>query len=137
ERHWLGGHRRATVGVDGQLVAADTLLGARLTDQYPSERGTFATSDHPSDYVTGEDVQDHVQVVPAPLRRAAQLGDIPTPHLVRLEGDQLGFHCRWVAGLAPALPALAGLAQQPVEGRDLARGGGLVGAGGPHPWPAG
>jgi hypothetical protein len=33
ERHRFGGHRRAAAGVDGQLVAADRLPGARLADR--------------------------------------------------------------------------------------------------------
>ena len=98
ERHRLGGHRRAAVGVDGQLVTPDALLGAGLADQHLGQRGGFAAGDHPADDVAGEDVQDHVQVVVGPLRRAAQLGDVPRPHLIRLVGDQFRFHgAGWVA----------------------------------------
>ena len=33
ERHGLGGHRGAAIGVNGQLVRADALLDAGLADQ--------------------------------------------------------------------------------------------------------
>src|SRR6188472_3712677 len=109
ERHRLGGHRGAAVGVDGQLVAADTVLGTSLADQHLGQGRGFAGSDHPSDHVAGEDVQDHVQVVPAPLRGAAQLGDIPRPYGIRLVGNQFRFHGGRVGGLPAPFPALAAL----------------------------
>ena len=38
-----------------------------------ARRGGFAAGDHPADDVAGVDVQDHVQVVVGPFRRAGSL----------------------------------------------------------------
>src|SRR5450759_1441057 len=70
----LGRHRAAPVGVQGQLVAADVLLGAGLADQRLGQRRGLPGGDHPADDVAGVDVQDHVQVEVGPLGRAVQFG---------------------------------------------------------------
>jgi hypothetical protein len=66
------------------------------------------------------------------LRRSAQLGDIPRPHLVRRGGDQLRLDRGRVGRLAAPLPGLIGSAQQPVERRDRSEVDALVEERGPH-----
>ena len=99
ERDRLGGHRGAAVGVDGQLPAADALLGAGGGDELLRQDGGLAGGEHPADRVAGEDVEDHVEVVVRPFRRAVQLGDVPRPDLVRAGGQQLGLDRGGVGGL--------------------------------------
>ena len=76
--------------------------------------------------VTGMDVEDDVEVVVRPFRRAVQLGDVPRPDLIRAGGEQLGLHRGGVDGLPAALAGLPGPAQQPVEGGLRAQVGALV-----------
>jgi hypothetical protein len=67
QRHRLGGHRGAAIGVDGQLIGSDALLGAGLADQHLGQYRGFAAGDHPTDHVARKDVQDDIQVVIRPL----------------------------------------------------------------------
>jgi len=132
ERDRLGGHRRAAVGVDGQLVTADRLFGAGLADQHVGQLGGFTAGDHPADGVAREDIQDHVEVIPGPFRRAAQLGYVPRPHFVRPACDEFGLHLGRMGGVGTALPHLARPAQQPVERGLRAQVDTLVEQRGPH-----
>ena len=83
----------------------------------------LAGGDHPADHVAAEDVEDHVQVEVGPLRRAAQLGDVPRPHLVRRGRDQLRasrWQGGWPAGGVPDSPrpdAAAGTSSRSSPGR--------------------
>ena len=83
QRDRLGGHGAAAVGVEAELAAGDALFGAGRGDELLRQGGGLAGGDHPADGVPAEDVQDHVQVVVGPFRRAVQLGDVPGPDLVR------------------------------------------------------
>ena len=60
QRDRLGGHRGAPVGVNGELAAADALLGAGRLDELLGQGGGLAGGDHPADGVAGVDVQDDV-----------------------------------------------------------------------------
>src|SRR5438067_1213743 len=76
-RDRLGGHRRAAVGMEGQLPGRNRLLGAGLGDQAFSQVGLLAVGDHPADHGAAVDVEDDVQVVVGPRGWAEQLGDVP------------------------------------------------------------
>ena len=86
ESHGFGAHRRAAVGVDGELTGRNILLGAGFFDQSGSQCGGFAQRHHPADDVAAEDIQNHVQIKIGPLGGAAQLGDVLAPQLIRLSG---------------------------------------------------
>ena len=64
----LGAHSAAAVGVDGQLVAGDLLLGERLGDQALGQARGLAVLHGPADRVAAEHVEDHVEVEVRPLR---------------------------------------------------------------------
>ena len=51
----------------------------------------FPMSDHPSDDVSAEDIQDHIEIKVGPLHRPFEFGDIPGPDLVGTGGQQFGF----------------------------------------------
>ena len=87
-----------------------------VSDELLRQDGGFAGSQHPAGHVTRMDVEDDVEVVVRPFRRAVQLGDVPRPDLVRRRGEQLGLHRGGVDGLPAALAGFPGRAQQPVEG---------------------
>ena len=106
-------------------------LRAGRGDQLLGQDGGLAGGDHPADGIPAEDVEDHVQVVVGPLRRAVQLGDVPRVHLVRPGGCELGLDGSGMRGLPAALPALARLAQHPVVGGYRAEVGALVQQRGP------
>ena len=103
----LGGHRRAPVGMERELVAIDLVLGEGLGDERLGQLPGLGGRDHPAHDIATEDVDDHVQlVVDAPLG-AAQLGDVPGPDLERLAGDELRLLLGGMGALAAALPVLA------------------------------
>ena len=112
--------------MEAELPAGDALLGAGRGDELLGQDGGLAGGDHPADDVAAVDVQDHVQVVVGPFRRAVQLGDVPGVDLVRPGGDQLGLDGGGVGGLRAPLAAFAGLAQHPVVGGHRAEVGALV-----------
>ena len=77
----------------------NVLLGAGFGDQLLGQLSRLGFGDHPADHVTAEDVKNHVQVVVDALAGATELGNVPTPHLVRAGGQQLRFLVGWVAQL--------------------------------------
>jgi len=60
-RHRLGLHRRAAVGVDGELPGLNALPLARLADELLGERGRLDVGDEPPDDVAAEHVEDDVE----------------------------------------------------------------------------
>ena len=72
--------------MDGELAGGDELFTAGMVDQTLGQFGAFAISDHPAHDETAEDVQNDIQVITGPFRRATQFGDVPTPQLVGLGG---------------------------------------------------
>jgi hypothetical protein len=64
------------------------MFGNRIGDQLFGKMGRFTQSDHPAHDVAAEDIEDHVQVIAAPLDRAFELGDVPAPDLVGLHRQQ-------------------------------------------------
>jgi hypothetical protein len=66
----LRGHRRAAVGVHGELAWGDALSLAAHGDQLLGEPCEFAVRQHPAHHVAAEDIEHHVEVVVRPLRGA-------------------------------------------------------------------
>ena len=89
--HRLGAHAGPAVGVQGELVRRDVLLGDGFGDQLLGQRRALLWSNHPADDIAAEDIEDHVQVKAGPFGRAFDLRDIPTPDFVGSGGQQLGF----------------------------------------------
>ena len=116
ERDGFRGHRGASVGVDRQLTGVDVLLGDGVGQEPLGEFLGLPRGHHPADGVAGVDVDDGVQVVVRPLRRAVEFGDVPAPALVRPMGHQFRLDLGWVDGVAATLPHLPVLvAQDPVH----------------------
>ena len=102
-------------------------FGAGRGDELLGQGGGLAGGDHPADRVPAVDVEDHVEVVVGPFRRAVQLGDVPGPDLVRAGRHQLGLDGRgmeWPGRAARGSRPVC--AQQPVEGGHRAQVGALV-----------
>lgn len=87
----FGGHRRAPVGVQGELVGADALPGEGLGDEGFGQLGGLGRGDHPRHDLAAEDVDDHIQVVVDAAFRSLEFRYIPAPNGVRRRRDQLGF----------------------------------------------
>ena len=85
--------------MNGQLTGLDTLLDAGVFDESFGKGVLFPVSNHPSDHVAAEDVQDDIEIKVGPLHRAFKLGDIPGPQLVGSGGQQFGFFI-----MAPLMP---------------------------------
>src|ERR1700682_6353132 len=58
----FGGHRRAPVGVEGELVAFDAVPGERVGDEGLGDRRVLGFGDGPAHDVAAEDVDYHVAV---------------------------------------------------------------------------
>ena len=104
ESHRLAAHRRAAVGVDGELIRQDDLLFGSFFDEGPGEFGALARCHHPTDDVATEDVQYHVEIEVGPLYGTTQLGDVPTPQLVGRGSQQFRF---LVLGMSELIAAFA------------------------------
>src|ERR1019366_4452131 len=89
EGHRLGRHRGAAVSVDGQLVRLDVLLVAGIGNQPFGQLRGFARRHHPADHVPAENIPDDIEIEVGPLGLALQLGDVPTPELIRRRGQKL------------------------------------------------
>ena len=85
--------------MNGQLTGFDTLLDAGPFDESFGQGVLFPVSDHPSDDVSAEDIQDDIEIKVGPLHRPFELGDIPGPDLVGIGGQQFGFSI-----VAPLMP---------------------------------
>src|SRR5206468_11753830 len=96
----LGGHGRAAIGVDGELLAADALAGTRLANELLGQRRALAMSHHPAHDVAAEDIEHDVQVEVGPLRGPEELGDVPTPELVGPAGQELRGGIEGMPGLS-------------------------------------
>ena len=67
EGDWLGCHRRAAVGVDGELARCNPLFAEGFVEELFGERRAFAMGDHPPDDITAEDVQHDIEIEVRPL----------------------------------------------------------------------
>jgi hypothetical protein len=86
----LGRHRGAAVGAEAELTAGDALFRAGRADELLGQDGGLAGGDHPADRVPPVDVEDDVEVVIGPFRRAVQLGDVPVVSIPAL-GEISGY----------------------------------------------
>ena len=73
-----------------------------MLDEPLGQFGAFAVGDHPTNDVATKNIQDDVEVVGGPLYRATQLGDVPTPQLVGLGGQQFRLLIRRMGELITA-----------------------------------
>ena len=81
----MGAVATAIEAADDGIAACSRELQARrdlLLDELLGHGGRFPVLHRPADDIAAVDVQDHVQVVVAPLRRSQQLGDVPAPQLI-------------------------------------------------------
>jgi hypothetical protein len=75
--------------VHRQRAGDDALLDERLAHQPLRQAGALAMRQHPAHRITAEQIENHVQIIVAPLGRPEQLGDVPGPDLVRPRGHEL------------------------------------------------
>src|SRR5450432_3235487 len=100
-------HRRAAIGVDGELVGFDAFTTVAVAQEALCKRGELAMGNHPADDVSAEDVDDDVDVEVAPFARSEQLRYIPTPELVGTGRDDVWLRVCGVAKLIAAFSHLA------------------------------
>ncbi len=82
--------------------------------------------------MAAEDVQDHVQVEARPFGRTLELGDVPGPHLVGRERQQLRFCVRRMNELIAPLATAAVDRQHPIHRAHRAEVASLVQQRGVH-----
>ena len=106
---------RTAIGMQGQDLRLDTLLGARLFDQSAGQRRVLPVGHHPAHRVAAEDVEQDVEVVVGPLLRPQQFRYVPAPHLVRRGGHEFGLAVLRMLKLIAALANRSALGQDPVH----------------------
>jgi hypothetical protein len=77
--------------VEGQRARSNVVFGHRVSDQLFGQVGGFTERDHPAHDIAAEDIKDDVQVIATPLAWTLELGDIPAPDFVGLQGQQFGL----------------------------------------------
>ena len=77
-------------------------------------------SEQPTDDVAAVDVEDHVEMEAGPFGRALQFGDIPGPHFVGPDRQELGLGVERMNSLTAALASLMLGCQEPIHGTDRA-----------------
>ena len=77
-------------------------------------------SEQPTDDVAAVDIEDHVEMEAGPFGRALQFGDIPGPHFVGPDRQQLGLGVERMNALTAALASLMLGCQEPIHGTDRA-----------------
>src|SRR5450759_2635546 len=113
---WLGRHRSTTIRVNIELSWNNALFLASFSDELFGQFFGFPISQHPSQDITAENVEDDVQIEIRPLGRAQQLGDVPTPELIGSSGQQLRFLIGRMGELVAAFARLSLLFEQTVHG---------------------
>ena len=84
-------------------------------DELLGQLGALTFGEQPAHNMAAEDVQDHVQVEARPLGRALELGNVPGPHLVGRERQQLGLGVGRMGELIAPLATAAVDRQQTVH----------------------
>src|SRR5947209_331478 len=97
-----------------ELAFRDALLVDALSHELRGQFCAFALSHHPADHKTTEQVEDDLEIKVGPLERAAQLGDVPSPHLVGLPGQQFRLAINRMSELVTTLAHLAVLHEEAV-----------------------
>ena len=95
--HRLGAHGRAAIRVQRERALRHIVASHGIGNQLLGQLGTLARRNQPAYDVAAEDVQDDVQVEASPLDGPLEFGDVPRPHLVGRECQQLRFGIgRWL-----------------------------------------
>ena len=106
QRETLRAHRRAAVGVEGELARLDVFPFTYFGDELRGKCRGLAIGNHPPHDVPTIDVEHDVEVVVIPFLGTFKLRDVPTPQLIRRSRQQLGSR---VARMAKLITAIADL----------------------------
>ena len=100
-------HRRAAIGVHGELSGLDAVAGDSLREEVLGELRALVLREQPADRHATEEVEDGIQAVEHSGERAAQLGDIPGPDLVGCRGQERRLRVLDRSALGASLAGLA------------------------------
>src|ERR1700685_1500518 len=89
-----------------------------VCDELLGEIRRLSMSDQPADDVAAVDVEDHVEMEAGPFGRAFQFGDIPGPHFVGPDRQELARGVERMNSLTAALARLMLDCQEPIHGTD-------------------
>ena len=115
KRHGLGDHGGPAIGMHGELPRDDALADHRGRDQALGQTRRFAMREEPAHYVPAEHVEQDVEIVRGPLGGAPQLGDVPTPQLMRGGGEEFRRRVRPMPELIPPFAHFARGREEPVH----------------------
>ena len=102
----LRSHAGAAIGMKRQRPWRDVFFVHGISDELLGEFGGLSMSDQPADDIPAVDVEDYVEMEAGPFGRALQFGDIPGPHFVGPDRQELGLGVERMAALTSALADL-------------------------------
>src|SRR4029077_14585777 len=102
----LTDHCRTIIGVQGEAMPIHALFGDGVINQGFGDISAFTLRKSPSNDVTTEDIDDHVQLEVHPFLWAEQLGDVPTPGLIGCRRAEFRLDPRRMRCLAAAFAYL-------------------------------
>ena len=106
-----------------ELATGYTLIGNRFIHQSFREFGKFGAGQHPARDVAAVNIEDHIEVVVAPLFGPVEFCYVPTPNLIGLGGNQLRLFVCGVGSLATSftdfvvLKIITGSDQRNIRGK--------------------
>ena len=89
-------HRAASIGVEGELPALDTLFETRIENELLGKLRVLSVLDTPADHTTAEDVDNHIEIVVGVLACSLELRNIPAPELIGAGCEQFRPLIFWV-----------------------------------------
>ena len=116
----LRSHAGTAIGMERKGPGGDVLLFQGVGDELLGEFCGFSMSEQPTDDVAAVDVEDHVEMEAGPFGRTLQFGDIPGPHFVGPDRQELGLGVERMNSLTEALASLMLGCQEPIHGTDRA-----------------
>ena len=85
----FGFHGPAIIGMKGQLVGLNLLVGRGGGDQLLGEFGAFTLGDHPTDHITAKNIDDRIRVNSNKISGNAQVPVIVNGKQVRMKPGQV------------------------------------------------
>jgi hypothetical protein len=102
----LRSHAGTAIGMERKGPEGNVFLFQGVGDELLGEFCGLSMSEQPTDDVAAVDVEDHVEMEARPFGRALQFGDIPGPHFVGPDRQELGLGVERMNSLTAALASL-------------------------------
>src|ERR1700710_488821 len=103
-----------------ELTGWHVMFLDRIVEQRPEQSGAFSIRHAPSHDASAKNVEDHIEIEVAPLRRPDQFGDVPRPNFIGTLRQKLRFLITRMAQLPATFADLAVVIEDPIHRSDRA-----------------